>query len=247
MISPSSIRAVLFDFGGTLGYDCPSYQEGFATLCTAMGYRLDRAGYYRASAAAEGTVPEAPREPTQWRAWRREFNAAILREIGVPEADLPRIVDTIAERLRYYTRPYCYPETGFVLRSLQRAGYTLGVISNIAPVLPLVLGELGIDRYLDFAIASQAFGAEKPDQRIFEEGLRLAGVPAASAMYVGDSIPADVDGSRAVGMLPVLIDRAATGARCEGALVVTNLTQTLDWLGVDVWGEPSLHDVVPSR
>ena len=60
------------------------------------------------------------------------------------------------------------------MRTLKRAGYCVGVISNIAPVLPDVLHELDIERHLDFAIASDTFGCDKPDRRIFEEGLRLA-------------------------------------------------------------------------
>ncbi len=49
-------------------------------------------------------------------------------------------------------------------------------------------------------------GVEKPDPRIFELGLREAGVVARDAVYVGDLYSVDVLGSRAAGIRPILLD-----------------------------------------
>lgn len=64
-----------------------------------------------------------------------------------------------------------------------------------------------IASYFDFAIASDVFGASKPDPGIFEEALRIANVSASQAIHVGDSYEADVVGARNIGITPVLIDR----------------------------------------
>lgn len=247
MSSKDDIRAVLFDFGGTLAYDEPGYAEGFAALCTAMGYPADAQSYHRAGQEAEQVSPEAPRDVERWLLWRESYREELLRRLGVPENEIEHMKRIIAERFRYYSRARCYPETHYVLRSLRWAGYIVGVISNISPGLPLVLKELELDQYLAFAIASDTFGVAKPDPRIFEEGLRRAGVPAEAAMYVGDAIDPDVVGSAAVGMHPVLIDRRGRVPEREGMLRITNLTQLLDRLGVDSWRDKSLHDIVPSR
>lgn len=254
MTTSNGVRAVLFDFGGTLGYDEPGFAEGFATLVSAMGYPADRQRYHEAGEKARERLPEAPREVGPWLVWRKDYHRQIIRLLGVPDDDLERVAQTVAERLRYYTRAYAYPDSPYTLRCLRKAGYVVGVISNIAPALPLVLDELGLSRHLHFAIASETFGAEKPDRRIFEEGLRQAGVAAHQAMYVGDSIEADVMGAAPLGIHPVLIDRSGTVQHREGelrdrygALRITNLTQLLDHLGVQLWADEALHDVAPSR
>ena len=94
-----------------------------------------------------------------------------------------------------------------VLGTLQDRGYILGVISNCSCRLPEFLKQLGVAQCFDFAIASDVFGASKPDQRIFDEALRRANVSASQAIHVGDSYEADVVWARNVGITPVLIDR----------------------------------------
>ncbi len=53
---------------------------------------------------------------------------------------------------------------------------------------------------LAHVIASSDVGACKPDQRIFGEVVRRAGVPAAEILHVGDSWILDVEGARGCGM-----------------------------------------------
>ncbi|MDP6125275.1 MAG: HAD-IA family hydrolase [Candidatus Latescibacteria bacterium] len=247
MIPPEQIKAVLFDFGGTLGYDMENYAQGFAHMTTAAGYPIDAMGYHEASEAAKQELPEAPRDLESWRLWRNTYHRGVLSQIGVPDERLDEMMKMMTARFRYYSRPANYPETHFVLRCLNWASYTVGVISNIAPALPDALEELDLQKHLKFAIASDTFGAQKPDISIFQEGVRLAGEPAEACMYVGDSVEADVEGSMQLGMQPVLIDRDDLHKERDGVLRVTNLVEILDWLGVDSSSHPRLHDHAPSR
>ncbi len=236
------VRAVLFDFGGTLGNDEPAYAQGFTHLLTAMGYPVDMALYRIASRDAEAALPPPPRDAEAYLTWRAHYRRELLRFCGVPRRELPKMEDAVAKRLRYFTTLFAYAESRFVLRSLKWAGFTVGMISNISPLLPMVNKELGFEEYLDFAIASETFGCEKPDPRIFEEGLRLAGVPAEKAVYVGDSPEADVAGALSVGMHPVLIARRYPLPEvAEGVTAILNLTQLFDLLGIDPWDEPTLQ------
>ena len=54
-------------------------------------------------------------------------------------------------------------------------------------------------------------GARKPDPAIFAAALELAGAPPDEALHVGDTPEEDVDGARAAGIRPLLIDREGTG------------------------------------
>ncbi|HEX3667973.1 MAG TPA: HAD-IA family hydrolase, partial [Acidimicrobiia bacterium] len=53
---------------------------------------------------------------------------------------------------------------------------------------------------------STVVGVAKPDPRIFELALEALAVPATRAIHVGDTPGADVDGARAAGVRPVLVD-----------------------------------------
>ena len=56
------------------------------------------------------------------------------------------------------------------------------------------------------SIDSGAVGVAKPDPRIFELALALAGTTPERAVHVGDAYQYDVRGARAAGVRPVLVD-----------------------------------------
>jgi putative hydrolase of the HAD superfamily len=66
---------------------------------------------------------------------------------------------------------------------------------------------LGLDPYLDFCVTSAEAGAEKPHPLIFHTALKRARVAPEEAVHVGDQYQSDVQGARAVGIVPVLVDR----------------------------------------
>ncbi len=57
-----------------------------------------------------------------------------------------------------------------------------------------------IKELLDHVITSEDAGANKPDPRIFNRAMRLAGATPTDSLMIGDSITADMEGARAVGM-----------------------------------------------
>ena len=71
---------------------------------------------------------------------------------------------------------------------------------------------LGRDRVLDAWTSSEEAGSCKPDPGIFHQALRKAGCPAEAALFVGDSLPADVAGGNALGMTTVLLREVGMAA-----------------------------------
>jgi len=65
----------------------------------------------------------------------------------------------------------------------------------------------GVAPYFDTLIVSDVVGFHKPDPRIFDIALEALQVPAEKAIHVGDDYEADVQGARAAGIKPVLLDR----------------------------------------
>lgn len=137
----------------------------------------------------------------------------VLRE-ALPGAaaalDAADLQQALLASLRF--RPY--PEVPGVLRELRAAGRRLVVASNWDVSLHDALGRSGLLELVDGVVTSAEVGAAKPDPRLFERALEVAGVAAGEALHAGDSIEHDVAGARAAGVRVVLVAR--DGAPAEG-------------------------------
>ena len=77
----------------------------------------------------------------------------------------------------------------------------LGVVSNgFLDIQYRKLEGLGVRHLFSCIVLSDELGIRKPDVRIFQEALRLMGLPARECMYVGDSYAYDIAGAAAAGM-----------------------------------------------
>jgi len=95
-----------------------------------------------------------------------------------------------------------------VLRKLH-GKYKLGIISNFAIpecVVKLLKGSK-IYELFDVVVVSGAVNKRKPSPEIFEGALKMLGVSASEAVFVGDTVDADVEGPKSVGMKVVYIER----------------------------------------
>jgi HAD superfamily hydrolase (TIGR01509 family) len=94
------------------------------------------------------------------------------------------------------------------LKALKKT-YRLGMVSNFAiPECVLkLLKEGGIDHYFDVIVVSGAVNRRKPHEEIFKSALKLMNLNPSEAVFVGDTIDADIEGAKAVGMKAVYIER----------------------------------------
>jgi HAD superfamily hydrolase (TIGR01549 family) len=87
--------------------------------------------------------------------------------------------------------------------------YKLGVVSNFAvpECVQKLLKAAEIDCLFDLVVVSAAVNKRKPSPEIFKGALKMLKVSASDAVFVGDTIDADVEGSKAVGMRAIYIER----------------------------------------
>jgi len=99
-------------------------------------------------------------------------------------------------------------DTAYVLKKLH-GKYRLGIISNFAipECVHKLLQKAGIEQFFDVIVVSAAVNKRKPASEIFESTLKVMGFSASEVVFVGDTIDADVEGSKAVGMKAVYIER----------------------------------------
>jgi putative hydrolase of the HAD superfamily len=140
----------------------------------------------------------------------RSFFESVLMIAGVeltPEAR--RAMAEIEEYQRTSNLWECVP--GFVaptLAELRRRGYKLVVVSNANGTVRQAFRRIGLFDLVDVIVDSAEVGFEKPDRRLFDAALRIAGAEHSRAVHVGDIYHIDVAGARAAGLAAVLVDEA---------------------------------------
>ena len=93
------------------------------------------------------------------------------------------------------------------LAELRERGLTVVIASNWDCSLSDWLGPPGIVELVDGVVTSAEVGAAKPNTRVFERALGIAGVEPGEALHVGDKIDNDVEGARAAGVRAILLQR----------------------------------------
>lgn len=84
----------------------------------------------------------------------------------------------------------------------------MGVISNYDQRLSILLRNMKLDQYLDFAINSYDAGCEKPHEGIFKEAMRQSELPDLrpdQCLHIGESPVDDYMGARAAGWSAALV------------------------------------------
>lgn len=94
-----------------------------------------------------------------------------------------------------------------LLAALHARGIRLALVcdTGLTPgrVVRRHLERVGLLRFLDHCIFSDAVGVPKPDARMFRAALEPLGVPPERAAHVGDLLRTDVAGARALGMASI--------------------------------------------
>jgi len=230
-------RAVLLDFYGTLAE--ATQWVSIDDVFREHGYELPervRGDYWNQGIDGIEHL-EHSQSRDHYLAWQRERLLGMLAETDVH----PGEYDVIIKKLREgsTTRVLeAYPEVPEVLRELRARGLRLAICSNWDWDLDEAVDEAGLAGLVDVQVSSAWAGARKPHPRIFGHTLEKVGVPAAGALFVGDSWGPDVEGPVASGMTAAYVSRSGhwpdpTAPECPAnerpaVPVVTDLRGLLD-------------------
>ncbi|MBF6599824.1 MAG: HAD-IA family hydrolase [Dehalococcoidia bacterium] len=230
-----TIRAISYDAGHTLVRPRPGVEELWDFLAHQLGIDIeaqhrgafpDVATFFYSRLGEDGLG--AYTSDAAARTFWSEYYAYALRD-AAPGAARAQLLSAGSAMFDWYNDPaqwYPFPEVLDALRAARARGLVQGVVSDWGTDLLPILHAHEITRLMDFVVASAVVGASKPHREIFLYALSRADVAADETVYVGDSYLADVLGSRAAGMHPVLIDREGAAPAID-APVVRALTDVL--------------------
>ena len=214
------IKAVLFDMFDTLmmvrrnhDFYSPSLMRTYKFLNkkgTDVSFETFEKAYIKARDELYANVDANLGEP--------HFNVRIsetLRNLGYNySASSQLVTEATAEFCdEFMTFVYLDPDTEKILHILH-GKYKLGVVSNFA--IPECVQELLITHrlagLLDVIVVSAAVNKRKPSPDIFLNALNVLGVSAEETVFVGDTLDADIDGPKSVGIKAIYIQRRIENA-----------------------------------
>ena len=206
-IEAGSFDAVIFDAGGVFVLPDPTV---IAPLLAPFGGSIDPELHRRAHYAGMAAKSRVDAVEADWQV----YNETYVATIGVA-ADMAAIAATLLGRTRSADL-WRYPiaENVNAIGELAARGVPMSVVSNAAGQIEWVLEWSGVCQRgegplvaMRTIIDSEVVGIAKPDPQIFEFALvEHSETPRDRILYVGDSVSMDVNGSRAAGLVPVLID-----------------------------------------
>jgi HAD superfamily hydrolase (TIGR01509 family) len=220
------VKGLLFDLGGTLFTYSGSRGMGRALAETVKSMGLDREpreiglAWQRAS---ESVMREYARRNYYLHRdlfldTLKSFASAFDMTVPAPIAAAfhARQRDAVVTNLSI--RPDCL-ET---LRSLKARGMYLAIVSNIDDdYLGPLVEKHRLDEVLDHWTSSEEANSCKPDVAIYRYALKKAGLGAAEALFVGDSLQHDIAGASASGLRSARIVEAGVTTPLTSGLEIT--------------------------
>jgi putative hydrolase of the HAD superfamily len=207
----TSVKLILWDFDGTLGYRDGGWT---GTLLEVLhrhrpGFPATRDDVRRhLQSGFPWQTPDVPhthlRSAEQWwAALAPVFEKAYL-SVGIGADEAARLAAEVRTTYLDAARWRLYEDTVPVLRSLASSGWTHRVLSNHVPELEPLLGTLGIRDLFQSVYTSGQTGYEKPHHGAFEVAIG-PGADRSAVWMVGDSLTADVGGAHRVGVSAILV------------------------------------------
>ena len=206
---------VFLDLGDTLIRAHPSWSAVYRRVLADHGVDVD-ADQLRAALehtfGNNGGHVEGPFEASEAASYQRlkGFDTQVLAYLGAPvppDAFFRSLEAAFAERAAWWV----FEDVPGALQRCRTPVCGWRSSPTGAGPVPELLHTLELARHFEAVVISDRVGYLKPSAGIFQHALDVMGVAAADAIHVGDSMPADVAGARAVGIQPVLIERLTRG------------------------------------
>jgi putative hydrolase of the HAD superfamily len=197
------LEAVLFDWGETLVH----WEWSFEVLELGHTAGLRAIGHEPvpelATRFAETYLPLFDEPGTLEEIGYAGVVRRLLGDVGIEahDAQVDRFIR--AEHDVWLPQHQLDSMTHALLEALRGRGLKLGIVSNAFDPPDLLrrdFDRLGITERIDTAVFASEAGVRKPHPAIFQRALGDLGVAAERALFVGDSLAADLGGARALGM-----------------------------------------------
>lgn len=202
------MKAVLFDFGGTIDTNGIHWSEKFWDIYRRHSIPVSKQDYEKAYVFAENNMKGQIKPYYSFKytlTTQLRLQIEYLEKMDLIHSDsLEIIVHELARS--------CYEDVGSTIKDAKRyldrlsKNYLLGVISNFYGNLETVLKEFSIAGYFSSIVDSEVAGLKKPNPDIFLYSLKELNAEPFEAWMVGDSYDRDIQPAKTAGIKTVWLD-----------------------------------------
>lgn len=226
-----SLKALLFDYGGTLDADGVHWLHRFWDLYAQTDLDLSseqitKAFYWAYDhLMSDPTLRSFRLEPMIRFHVQLQFRYLGIRSPSHEEWLTKQFVQQSAETLRANAK---------LLADL-RTRYLLGIISNFYGNMPVICEEFSFASSVDIIVDSTLVGWKKPDPQIFHFALSTLMIQPHEAVYIGDSLEKDMIPAKGLGLSTIWLRgrrRKPEGSHQPYDLTITHLRELPDVLAI---------------
>ncbi|MBI4639124.1 MAG: HAD family hydrolase [Candidatus Tectomicrobia bacterium] len=193
------IRAVLFDYGGTLDSDGGHWLDRFQALYRQAGLAIEGEKIKEAFYKADGLLPTYP--------GIRELSLQELIDLHVElQFQFFGVDDRKSKRsiaIHFASESAQTLKRNVKILARLKEKFKLGLISNFYGNVEIICREFDLAPLLDLILDSSVVGVSKPDPKIFKIALERLALPPEEAVYVGDSFERDMVAAKGVGLYTI--------------------------------------------
>jgi putative hydrolase of the HAD superfamily len=202
------VRAVIFDWGGTLTpWHAIDHSELWRTVCARHSPAADATAMAAAACAAEIEL---------WRLAESSQRSSTLDNVFT-RAGITASADLLASYFKEWD-PHTFtdPDAAPLLRELRRRGIKVGVLSNTMwprSAHEQIFARDEVFDLIDGAVYTSEIPWVKPHPEAFHAAMAAVGVDdPGTCVFVGDRPYDDIHGAKTAGMRAVLVPNSAVPA-----------------------------------
>lgn len=204
----SSIKGIIFDYGGTIDTNGIHWGEFIWAQYQKCGTEIPHSTYREAYVYAERYLAKhRVIEPTD------TFHTLLIKKIAIQFGHLRSILPGVelSESKATEIADECYNKVKETLRTTcgiveKLSGrYPLVLVTNFYGNMPVVLKEFNLSGYFKEIVESSVVGLRKPDPSLFALGVEALGVEPDGIVVIGDSYRKDIYPSATLGCKTVWI------------------------------------------
>lgn len=198
------MKAVLFDFGGTIDTDGVHWSEKFLYLYQRFGVNVKKQEFEQAFIQSENQLMYDPelRRATFRETLQKQLNHQFTMLHLTGQGGL------LSEMINA-----CYEEVSRVIDNARsmlielQSRFKLGVVSNFYGNLEIVCKEFGLDQVFSTMIDSTIVGVRKPDPEIFKLAMEKLQTSSKETFVVGDSYDRDIVPAKSLGCVTIWLQK----------------------------------------